>query len=171
MQPVEGRGQLMIDTTLRSWKDNANRIVKFFGALSPEQLEQEVAPGRNRLIYLWGHIAAVNDGLFPLLGLGPRHYPEMEAMFVTNPDRAPITIYSAVELKEAWNHINEKLLVAFIGWSPADWLARHTAVSAEEFGREPHRNRYAAMLSRNMHMTYHFGQAILAKPRDPQAEG
>jgi len=42
---------------------------------------------------------------------------------------------------------------------------------AEEFDREPHRNRYAAMLSRNMHMTYHFGQAILAKPRDPQAEG
>ena len=54
----------MIDSALRAWKSNADRIDKFFGALSPEQLEQEVAAGRNRLKYLWGHIAALNDGLF-----------------------------------------------------------------------------------------------------------
>ena len=168
MQPLEGPGGLMIDAALRSWKGNVDRIGKFFGALSPEQLEQEVAPGRNRLIYLWGHIAAVNDGLFPLLGLGPKLYPEMEAMFITNPDRAPITVYSAQELKQAWNDINEKLFAGFSGWSPGEWLEKHTAVSAEDFAREPHRNCYAAMLSRNAHMAYHFGQAILAKPRDPQ---
>jgi hypothetical protein len=168
MQSIENPGGLMIDISLRSWKANVDRIGKFFGGLSPEQLEQEIAPGRNRLIYLWGHIAAVNDGLFPLLGLGPRLYPEMEAMFITNPDRALIAIYSADELKEAWNHINEGLLTGFIGWSLADWLAKHTAVSAEEFGREPHRNRYAVVLARNTHMADHFGQAILAKPRVPK---
>jgi len=36
------------------------------------QLEQQVAPGKNRLIYLWGHLTAVNDGLLPLLGIGER---------------------------------------------------------------------------------------------------
>jgi hypothetical protein len=159
----------MIDATLRSWKSNVDRIGKFFGALSPKQLEQEVASGRNRLIYLWGHIAAVNDGLVPLLGLGPRLFPEMEAVFITNPDKALIAIYFAKELKDAWNQVNEKLLAVFIDWSPADWLARHTAVSEEEFRREPHRNCYAAMLSRNVHIAYHFGQSILAKPGDPKA--
>jgi len=44
------------------------RADKLFGALSPGELEHEVAPGKNRLIYLWGHLAAVNDALFPLLG-------------------------------------------------------------------------------------------------------
>ncbi len=68
-EPLEAR---MIDSTIRAWKFNSDRIDKFFGALSPEQLEREIAPGRNRLIYLWGHISALNDGLFPLFGLGAR---------------------------------------------------------------------------------------------------
>jgi len=47
-----------------------------FGMLSPEQLEQQVAPGKNRLIYLWTYSG--DDGLLPLLALanassGTRH--------------------------------------------------------------------------------------------------
>ena len=104
--------------------------------------------------------------LFPLVGLGPRLYPEMEVMFILNPDRAAITVYSSEQLKQAWNQINERLLAGFSVWSPAEWLERHTAVSAEEFLREPHRNRYTVLLSTNTHMAFHFGQAILTKPRD-----
>jgi hypothetical protein len=40
----------MIDSAICAWKFNSDRIDKFFGALSPEQLEREIAPGRNRLI-------------------------------------------------------------------------------------------------------------------------
>jgi len=111
MQASESLETRMIDSALRAWKSNADRIDKFFGALSPEQLEQEIAPGRNRLIYLWGHIAALNDRLFPLVGLGPKLYPEMEVMFIANPDRAAITVYSAEQLKQAWNQINEPTIV------------------------------------------------------------
>jgi hypothetical protein len=53
----------LIDSVLRGWKFNVERADKLFGGLSPGQLEQEVAPGKNRLIYLWGHLAAVNDRL------------------------------------------------------------------------------------------------------------
>src|SRR5262245_60475533 len=109
MQASDPLATRMIDSALRVWKSNADRIDTFFGARSPEQLEQEVAPGRNRLIYLWGHIAAVNDGLFPLLGLGPRLYPEMEVMFIANPERASITAYSAEQVKQAWNQIHGRL--------------------------------------------------------------
>ena len=49
--------------------------------LSEEQLLQEIAPGKNRLIYLWGHLTAVNDALIPLLGFGERLHPELDAMF------------------------------------------------------------------------------------------
>jgi len=123
----------MIDAALRAWRFNADRIDAFFNALSQDQLEQEIAPGRNRLIYLWGHIAAVNDGLFPLLGLGPKLYPEMEAMFIANPDRAAVTIYSAEQVKGAWSHVNEELFAGLSGWSPMEWLERHTAVSVDDF--------------------------------------
>ena len=43
----------LIDAALRGWKSNVERADKLFGTLSPEQLGQQVAPGKNRLIYLW----------------------------------------------------------------------------------------------------------------------
>jgi hypothetical protein len=44
----------LVDSALRTWKINIDRTAKLFGTLSEEQLLQEIAPGRNRLIYLWG---------------------------------------------------------------------------------------------------------------------
>lgn len=155
----------LIDSGLRAWKFNADRIETFFQALSEDQLQQEIAPGRNRLLYLWGHIAAANDALFPLLGLGAKLHPELDAMFFANPDRTVPSVLSRSELKDVWGQINDALWTAFSGWTPAEWLQKHTAVSDEDFLREPHRNRYTAMLSRNAHMAFHYGQAILAKPR------
>jgi hypothetical protein len=76
----------LIDSTLRGWKFNVERAEKLFGDLSSEQLEREVAPGKNRLINLWGHLAATNDRLLPLLGIGERLHPEFDGMFISNPD-------------------------------------------------------------------------------------
>ena len=99
----------LIDSAIRGWKSNVERAGKLFGPLSPEQLEQEVAPGRNRLIYLWGHLAAANDALLPLLGIGGRLHPEFDAMFTSNPDKSvPLTV-SGPSLKAAWQEINQKL--------------------------------------------------------------
>ncbi|SRR5258708_5942345 len=157
--------QRLIDAGVRAWKFNADRIATFFDGLSEEQLQQEVAPGRNRLGYLWGHLAAANDGLFPLLGIGPKLHPELEAKFLVNPDQAGTSMLSRAELKAASGQIHERLWSAFGEWTPTEWLQKHTAVSDEDFLREPHRNRYTVMLSRNTHMAYHHGQLVLAKPR------
>ena len=157
--------QQLIDSGLRAWKFNADRVEGFFAALSEDQLQQEVAPGRNRLLYLWGHLAAVNDALFPLLGIGPRLYPDLDAMFLTNPDRSMPVMFAGSELKPAWSRIHNTLWAAFNQWTPLDWLAKHTSVSDEDFRKEPHRNRYSVMLARNTHMAFHYGQAILARPR------
>jgi len=43
----------LIDSALRNWRSTVDRAGKLFGNLSQEQLLQEVAPGKNRLIYLW----------------------------------------------------------------------------------------------------------------------
>src|ERR1700741_1956250 len=132
----------LIDSAIRGWKSNVERADKLFGGLSPEQLEQEVAPGRNRLIYLWGHLAAANDGLLPLLGIGERLHPEFDAMFTTNPDKSVPLLVSGPSLKAAWQEINQKLWEGISKFSASDWAKRHTAVSEEDFGREPPRNRF-----------------------------
>ena len=45
--------------------------------------------------------------------------------------------------------------------SPADWLQRHAAVSEEDFAKDTSRNRFAILLSRTNHLSYHLGQAVL----------
>jgi DinB superfamily len=151
------------DLALRSWKATTQRADAFFGELSEEQLQAEIAPGRNRLIYLWGHLTAFNDALLPLLGLGKRLHPELDAMFVSNPDRKLQNALSGKELKRIWQRTNDTLWAEFSKLTPSEWLEKHNAVSEEDFAREPHRNRFTVLLGRTGHLAYHLGQAMLAK--------
>jgi hypothetical protein len=152
----------LVDSALRNWRSNVDRVSKLFGDLSQDQLLQEVAPGKNRLIYLWGHLTAFNDALIPLLGFGSRTHPELDLMFVSNPDRTVPTILSGEDLKIIWQETSEILWTGFSRLSVADWLQKHGAVSEEEFLREPHRNRFTVLLARTAHIAYHVGQAKLS---------
>ena len=98
-----------IDLALRSWKANIDRADTFFGALCEEELQKEVAPGKNRLIYVWGHLTAVNDGMVAILGLGDRLHPELDAMFVSNPDKTVHLKLSPEKLKHLWDEVNQRL--------------------------------------------------------------
>jgi hypothetical protein len=155
--------QTFVDAALRSWRTNMDRAGKFFPSLTAEELELQVAPARNRLIYIWGHLTAINDGIYPLFGFGPRRYPELENMFVTSADGAVAQIPSGPELKEIWTQLDAGLWDAFQKLSASEWLQRHQAVSLEDFVREPHRSRYASLLGRTAHLSYHLGQALLAR--------
>ena len=157
--------QQLLDAGIRAWRLNVDRIESFFGPLSDERLEQEIAPGRNRLRYVWGHLAAVSDAMLPLLGIGPKLRPELDAMFLSNPDRAVSPLPSRDALHTAWTEINGALWSTFSSWTPAEWLEKHTAVSDDDFRREPHRNRYSVMLNRTAHMAFHHGQVVLTTPR------
>jgi DinB superfamily len=156
----------LIDSALRTWKLNIERADKLFAGLSEEQLLQEVAPGKNRLIYLWGHLAAVNDALLPLLGFGARLHPELDSMFPSSPDRAIEQTLSGKELRRIWDEINESLWSEFSRLSTSEWTQKHTSVSEADFLREPHRNRFTILLGRTGHLAYHLGQATLAARRN-----
>jgi hypothetical protein len=156
-----GQEDLLLSGALKAWDTNIERANKLFGGSSPEQLNKEVAPGKNRLIYLWGHLTAVHDRMLPLLDFGPRLYAEFDAAFLTNPDRTAPNPPSAEEIGKSWNAVNTKLTEGFAGLQPAEWLQRHTSVSEEDFAKDPSRNRFAILLSRTNHLSYHLGQAIL----------
>jgi uncharacterized damage-inducible protein DinB len=150
-------------TVLNSWKLVIDRFNKTLSELSDEQLQKQVAPGKNRVFYLVGHLLAIHDRMFPLLGLGERLHPELDETYITNPDRALADPLSATELRRAWAEVNDELTAAFEKFTLEDWLQKHTAVSDEEFAKDPARNRLAIVMNRTNHASYHSGQAALAK--------
>jgi hypothetical protein len=155
--------ELLGGAALQSWKQIVGRFDKGLAELSDEQLQKQVAPGKNRLFYLLGHLTAVHDRLFTLLGVGERLHPELDETFITNPDGKGSSPVSAAELRKAWAEVNAHLTAAFETFTPADWLRRHTAVSDEDFAKDPTRNRLAVVLSRTNHLSFHTGQMVLAK--------
>jgi DinB superfamily len=153
--------ETFVAVAMNAWNTNIERAEKLFFNLSKEQLHAEVAPGKNRLIYLWGHFTAVHDAMLPLLGFGPRLYPQLDTPFITSPDKAVADLPPVEELKKSWDDVTRKLSEGLAKLTAEDWLARHNSVSAEDFAKNPLRNRFAILLSRTNHVSYHLGQAIL----------
>ena len=146
---------------LKAWKAQIERADKLFGSLSSEEVLREIAPGRNRLLYLWGHLTAIHDAMLPLLGLRERLHPEFDVAFVSNPDKSRADIPSHEEVHRAWNVVNAELWNGFEKMSWSDWVQRHAAVSEEDFDKDASRNRFSILLSRTNHLSYHLGQAAL----------
>jgi len=146
---------------LKVWKAQIERADKLFRSLSSDDVLREIAPGKNRLLYLWGHLTAIHDAMLPLLGMGERLYPEFDVAFVSNPDKSQAAIPSHEQVRQAWTTVNGELLKGLEKMSWSDWLERHTAVSEEDFAKDASRNRFAILLSRTNHLSYHLGQAVL----------
>src|SRR5260221_11681683 len=100
---------LFIKMALNGWETQLKRASKLFDSLSDEQLLQEISPGRNRGIYLLGHLTALHDSLFPLLGLGTRLHPELDEAFLSHPDKSGIKMPAISELRQYWLEVNGKL--------------------------------------------------------------
>ncbi len=154
---------LAIKMIVAEWQKQNARLDKILETLSEEQLGVETATGRNSGIYLVGHLAAVNDGMLTLLGFGEKLYPELTNIFLTNPDKSNLPRPSLAELKNYWKAINAKLEAHINQLEPAEWFNRHTAVSEEDFAKEPHRNKLNIIINRTNHQSYHLGQLAYLK--------
>jgi hypothetical protein len=150
-------------TVLANWETAINRAISFFDRCSDADLLKPIAPGKNRVVYLLGHLIAVHDRMLPLLGLGDRRYPQLDDVFITNPDNPGATLPPAGELRSQWVAINKVLTEKLRAWKPEEWLMKHESVSAADFEKEPHRNRLNVVLSRTGHLSYHQGQLALLK--------
>ena len=148
---------------IESWNLTVKRVSDLFLKLSEEEIIKEVAPNRNRGIYLLGHLTASHDSMLPLLGFRQSMFPELKFYFLISPDNINKLPYSFAELLEKWIAVNEELKKHFNNLSTEDWLQKHTAISDEDFLREPHRNRLNVVLSRTNHLSYHQGQLVLLK--------
>jgi hypothetical protein len=157
---TESTKELFVKMTITAWETENARVTKLLDSLSDDQLMAETAPGRNRGIYLIGHLASVSDGLFTLFGWGERLYPQLEVPFVKNPDRSAADATTPTEVRVYWKEIYTKLAEAIKNASTDGWFERHTAVSEADFAKEPHRNKLNVLISRTNHMSYHRGQLV-----------
>jgi hypothetical protein len=156
--------ELFIKMVLSNWEMQINRMNNLLGKLSDEELSAQTAPDRNTGVYLLGHLAAVSDGMFTFLGLGERLNPAMDEIFLRNPDNSGIEKPSINELKDYWNKVNALLAQKINEMHAEQWFTRHTAVTKEDFAKEPHRNKLNIVINRTNHLSYHLGQlAYLAK--------
>ncbi|MDP4252326.1 MAG: DinB family protein [Bacteroidota bacterium] len=156
---------IFVKMALNNWNEQLTRAGKLIDSLSDAELEQHVAPDRNTGKYLLGHLTAVHDGLFPMLGLGGKLYPELEQPFIANPESAKLPGPDLQQLRTCWTKVNQTLSAGFNAMTPEDWFGRHNSVSAEDFKKEPHRNKLNVLLSRTAHLSYHRGQLIFLQKK------
>lgn len=154
---------LFAATTVKTWTTVLSRVDKMFSSLSDDELQARIAPERNRVYYLLGHLTAHHDLLLPQLGVRQRLHPELDETFIRNPDGTAPDIFTAGDLRRMFVEVNTALTAGLEAMSPADLLKRHGLVSEEDFTKEPLRNRLALLQIRTAHAMYHAGQIRLVE--------
>lgn len=152
--------ELFIKMVISNWEIQNARVNKLISKLSDEQLSSPTAPGRNTGTWILGHLIAVNDGMIPLISLGEKLYPELEAAFIGEKDKPGVPTPSLADLKQYWQELNAKLTQYFTALPADEWFTRHNSVSPEDFAKEPHRNKLNILINRTNHQSYHLGQLI-----------
>ncbi|MEP6902866.1 MAG: DinB family protein [Actinomycetota bacterium] len=150
--------ELFVKMVVDAWETQNSRVDKLLEDLSDEQLQTETAPEKNTGVYLLGHLTAVNDALLPILGFGEKLYPQLENVFLKNPENSDLEKPSVADLKQYWNETNAKVREHIEQTTADEWFAKHTAVTDEDFAKEPHRNKLNVLLNRTIHQSNHLGQ-------------
>src|SRR5258708_38539976 len=106
---ANGQTTRVIKQIIKSWEAQNKVITEFFTKYEDSYYLNEVAPEKNRAIYIFGHLIGMNDVLFPMLGLGEKLFPQLEPIFVSGADKSVADIPSITTLREYWGTLNQTL--------------------------------------------------------------
>jgi DinB superfamily len=152
-----------VKIVLDRWDASIKNLDALLNNLSDATLLREIVPGKNRGIYLIGHLIAVHDDMLRLLDMGEKQYPELFEPFIKTPDNVNTPMPSITDLRKMVNEQSVYLKQKFDKLSANDWYEKHTAVTTEEFNSEPQRNKLNIIVTRTSHLQYHLGQLQLLK--------
>lgn len=157
--------QLFVRMALDAWNREINATDALLAKLSDEQLMREIVPGRNRGIYLLGHLAAENDQMLPLLRFQQAMHTALHEPFINQPDKAVADLPPLSQLRAQWKEVNAKLMEHIAIVPAEEWFTRHANITEADFPQEPHRNRLNVLISRTNHLAYHRGQLMLLQAK------
>jgi len=152
-----------LDICLLQWETYNKRTEKVLDSINDENYMKPITSGGNSPSWIMGHLADTDDRLLELLGIRERLFPELSTIYHHERDTNQSGHLSKADLIAKWQLISKELDNAFKSWSETEWLGKHTAVTEEDFKKEPHRNRLNVMLSRVSHKASHLGQIALGK--------
>ncbi|HTH57093.1 MAG TPA: DinB family protein [Cyclobacteriaceae bacterium] len=153
-----------LEICLLQWNTFNTRMQKLFDTISDENFYRAITPNGNSPSWILGHLTDTDDALLELFAIGSRKFPELKTIYNHEKGKNQEGHLSKSDLQAKWRAINNDIEAAFKSWSEKEWLSRHTAVSEEDFKKEPHRNKLNVMLSRVSHRASHLGQiAMLPK--------
>lgn len=155
--------QILLKMIMDRWDASIKNCDALINSLTDEELQKEIAPGKNRGVYLLGHLIAVHDEMLKLLDMGEKQYPELYVPFIVSPDKSVNDIPSVEILRSFWIKQIKELKQNFEKLQFEQWLEKHTAVSDEDFAKEPYRNKLNIIITRTTHLQYHLGQLRLLK--------
>lgn len=152
-----------LDIALLQWTTYNKRMQKVFDSLDAGKFNTPIFPGGNSPSWIMGHLVDTDDRLLEVLGISKRLYPDLSTIYHGDLATNQQGNLDSAELQKRWQAILAKFDTALKGWSEADWLGPHTAVSAEDFKKEPHRNKLNVIMSRVSHKASHLGQIAMMK--------
>jgi len=155
--------EVFLKMVLSAWETQNTRLEQLLESLTDEQLSRETSPGKNTGVYLVGHLAAISDAMLPLLAFGEKQFPQLENVFIDNPDKSGLPKPPVSELRECLEIVTKKLSEKINATLVNEWFSRHMLVSPDEFAKEPHRNKLNVIINRTNHMANHYGQLLLLK--------
>lgn len=153
--------ELLVRMALDAWNREIHATEALLAKLTDEQLMREIVPGRNRGIYLLGHLTAEHDQMLPLLRFQEAMHTALHDPFINQPDKAVADLPPLAQLRAQWNEVNSTLMDHIKRLPAVEWFTRHANISEADFPKEPHRNRLNVLLSRTSHLAYHRGQLVL----------
>lgn len=152
--------QIIIDQLLGQFDSAIAKAITLFDTIAVSDIDTPVAPGRNPVHYIIGHLIMASDQMLEALELGERFYPELDGLFA-KPYNVGVGYPQYVELRKKWIDLNNWLCEQLHAMSVTDWLSRHHYVNPEDFTKEPNRNKLAILITRYAHLQTHIGQLRL----------
>jgi hypothetical protein len=154
---------LIIKMVINNWNLQVGRATALIDQIGHVEIYKEVSPGKNRGIYILGHLVAYHDLIPEILGTGERSLPHLFEPFIKNPDNLDAQIPAYSEIRTYFDQVHSELLVHFDKLSLTDWFSRHEAMTDEDFEKDPSRNKLNVLINRISHFAYHLGQLRLLK--------
>jgi uncharacterized damage-inducible protein DinB len=152
-----------LDIALLQWAQYNKRMEKVITSTPDTLFHQPIVGGGNSPSWILGHLVDTDDALLELLGAGKRMFPELGNIYHHERGKNQQNHLSKEELLNSWKLILAEFDKAFTSWDEKEWMSKHTAVSAEDFAKEPHRNKLNVLLTRVTHKASHLGQIAMLK--------